>query len=75
MAYHPLADDSGQTPERRTEEAQNLVEMLEDHEDEMSPSDRNFYRSTAERFKQYGLRTTISVKQLFWLRDIKDRVL
>ena len=75
MAYHPLTSDSGSTPERRCEEAQTLVEMLEDHEADMDDSDRNFFRSIKGRFEQYGPRTIISVKTLFWLRDIRDRVL
>ena len=75
MTYHPLTDDSGQTPERRAEEAQHLLKMLENSATGMQPNELKFIAETAARFEQYGPRTIVSVKQLFWLRDLRDKYL
>jgi hypothetical protein len=37
--------------------------------------EQDFVASLIDRFEQYGERTVISSKQLFWLRDLKERYL
>ena len=75
MTYHPLANDTGQTPERRTQEAQDLIGMLRPCMDDMTLKEQRFVNETIERFAEYGVRTIVSVKQLFYLRDIRDKYL
>ena len=61
------------TPERRREEARELLDMLEGYDELMSQEDRRFYEATRQRFEEFGDRTSVSLRQLFWLRDLKDR--
>ena len=63
MTYHFLSQDSGSDDSRRREEASQLVSMLEDHLEELTPSQREF----VERMSEGG---PVTVKQLFWLRDL-----
>jgi hypothetical protein len=66
MAYHPLTNDTGQTPERRREEANDLCRMLGDSLDGMTDKERDFMESITD--SQW-----CSPKQLFWLRDLRDK--
>ncbi len=65
MAYHNLSECT-LTPAEHLEEAGRIIEMLADYGDELAPHETKFI---------YGLQSSCSVKQLFWLRDIKDRVM
>lgn len=71
MTYHPLTQDSGGTAEDRRNEADRILNILEAelNLDEISPNERKFL----EDMLIYRDRP-ISTKQLFWLRDIKDRL-
>jgi len=40
-----------------------------------SDKEQDFVAGMVDRFEQYGERTIVSSKQLFWLRDLKDRYL
>jgi hypothetical protein len=75
MTYHTLTNDSGQTPERRAEEAGELLDMLADAVVRMDEKESKFVTDLNARFLQYKERTLVSVKQLFWLRDLRDRYL
>lgn len=72
----PLFDDSGQTPERRNEEATQIVIVLFESgvrcEEETKECD--FLRSM---YKMYGRNGKVyaTAKQLFWLRDLKEKYL
>jgi hypothetical protein len=68
MTYNPLTSDTGQTPERRREEANDILKMLEGCAEEMTPKEQAFIESMADQ-------TWCSPKQLLWLRDIKDKYL
>lgn len=68
MTYHQLTNDTGQTPERRAEEARDIVKMLSDDTEVMLPHERDF----VERMDNCDV---CSPKQLFWLRDLKDKYL
>jgi hypothetical protein len=68
-----LFQESGQTPERRREEAEKLLGQIIDHVEAMTEREQGFVRGMAERFEKYGDQTLVSVPQLFWLREIRDR--
>lgn len=59
------------TDAEKVTEARNHVEVLMDHIAAMAPNEADFISKLAHRFEQYGDRTFISNKQLFWLRDIR----
>lgn len=70
--------ESGSTPERRTAEAMELLEIIEPaiaRGKVLPVKSAEFLNATRARFKQYKERTLISARELFWLRDIKDRCL
>ena len=68
MSYHDLSECT-LSPAERLEEAGRIVNML------IETDDTYYKLSLRERDFIAGLRFSCSVKQLFWLRDIKDRVL
>ena len=61
------------TPERRREEARELLDMLEGYADLMGLKDRGFYTGMVEDFEAFDDRTRVTMPQIFWLRDLKDR--
>lgn len=65
MAYHSLSECT-LTASERVEEASRLIEMIQPFWDDLSPKEQSFIE---------GMESSCSVKQLFWLRDIKDRVI
>jgi len=71
-----LGQDTGQTPERMKQEAMALLNVIaeSDPENRLSESDLKFYKDTILR-SCFPKMFTISGKQLYWLRDIKDRLL
>jgi hypothetical protein len=68
MSYHPLSECT-LSPAERLEEAGRIVNML------IETNDTYFKLSLKERTFIESMQTSCSVAQLFWLRDIKDRVL
>ena len=69
MSYHDLSSCTLDDDERR-DEANRIIQMLPpEAAEKYSPVERKFIVSIAERHRY------VSVKQLFWLRDIKDRYL
>jgi hypothetical protein len=66
MSYHFLSECT-LSPQERLEEAVRIMDMLEDSS-ELRDNERGMMSNIAKY-------QTCSVKQLFWLRDIKDRVL
>jgi hypothetical protein len=68
MPYHSLSECT-LTAAERLEEAGRIVNMIESQAsayDKLTAKEQNFIES---------LKSSCSVKQLFWLRDIKDRVI
>jgi hypothetical protein len=65
MSYHDLSECT-LTPAERLAEAGRIIAMLEGYEDELRDNEKRMIE---------GLEYACSVKQLFWLRDIKDRIL
>jgi hypothetical protein len=66
VTYHPLANDSGSDDSRRREEAAQLVSLLSDHLEELSPRQRSFV-------EEMGEGGPVSPKQLFYLRDLAEK--
>jgi len=67
---------SGGTPESRTAEAWRILdEMGLRYASFDKAREQEFISSLVDNFEQYGSRTIITVKQLFWLRDLKERYL
>jgi hypothetical protein len=68
VSYHPLSNDSGSDENRRIEEARTIVRMLEEVTEQMTQKERDFVEQMADC-------DYCTVKQVFWLRDIKDKYL
>lgn len=66
MSYHSLSECT-LSPQERLEEAVRIMDMLE-NSSELRDNERGMMNNVVKY-------QTCSVKQLFWLRDIKDRVL
>lgn len=60
---------TGQTPERRREEADALLKLIGDSLQMMEPREAAFVESCGDPERQ------ITPKMLGWLRDIKDKYL
>jgi hypothetical protein len=69
MSYHDLSECTLSDSERLAE-ADKIVAMLDAASVVMRLSDKEYDFISKQRNSVY-----CSVKQLFWLRDIKDRVL
>lgn len=65
--------------DRRTEEARELLGQLRGHGPDMGEKDRVFYSKMLDAFTYYDGKALsyreprVSQKQLFWLRDLRDR--
>jgi hypothetical protein len=70
MTCHHLTSDTGNmTAEQRRDEADHILILLEpEPEDHFTPRERDF-------IEQMSLGGFVSPKQLFQLRDIKDKYL
>jgi hypothetical protein len=69
MSYHDLSECTLSDSERSAE-ADKIIAMLDADNVVMKLSDKEYDFISKQRNSVY-----CSVKQLFWLRDIKDRVL
>jgi hypothetical protein len=68
VSYNVLTQDSGGDEKSRCDEARTICRMLEEFEDVMSQKERDFIAQMADC-------DYCTTKQLFYLRDIKDRYL
>jgi len=68
MTYHDLSECTLTADERRAE-ATLICEMLTGTEADMGEAAFRFF------IKIKNLNEPVSVKQLFWLRDLKDKLL
>lgn len=76
MSYHKLSNESGGTNEDRANEADRICQMLDDSvRGRMTSKEQGFVRETEERIAVYGSGAFVSTKQLFWLRDLKEKYL
>lgn len=65
-AYHPLTNDTGGDEKSRITEAHTICRMLEEFGDSMTDKEKGFVEQMTDT-------DYCSPKQLFWLRDIKDK--
>lgn len=68
MAYHTLTNETGGSPDSRRAEADKLVRLIGEHQSELTEREADFVVQMDEG-------GPVSPKQLFWLRDIKDKYL
>lgn len=68
MSYHTLTQDSGGDERSRIDEARTIVRMLEEVTEEMTPKEQTFVAEMSDC-------DYCTTKQLFWLRDIKEKYL
>jgi hypothetical protein len=68
MTYHALTQDSGGSEKDRVEEARRICRLLEEFQDQMSSREVEFLSDMTDC-------DYCTTKQLFYLRDIKDRYL
>lgn len=66
MTYHDLTKESGSTADSRRAEADRLCTMIEDNLEQLTPTELSFLGQVQDG-------GPVSTKQLFWLRDIKDK--
>lgn len=52
-----------------------ILRMIDGREYRMNEEEERFITQTRAHTKIYGLKTIIRPKQLFWLRDIKEKYL
>lgn len=77
MTYRATSDSSSQTPQERTDEAKRILFELglaTKVEDMTGSSERSFVYDQADRLSN-DPNAPISVKQLWWLRDLKEKYL
>jgi hypothetical protein len=67
MSYNDLSQ-STLGPDERREEALRIITMLDDYQDELRSHEYDMIARVRDG-------APVSVKMLFWLRDIKDRIL
>jgi hypothetical protein len=67
MGYHDLSE-STLTADERIAEAERIIGMFEGFEDQLRSNEISMMARVEST-------SSCSVKQLFWLRDIKERVL
>lgn len=71
MAYHDLSECTLNDEERR-EEASRILQFIQE---ELDDDEDNFLTERQTEFiGEMLLGGPVSVKQLFWLRDIKDKL-
>ena len=66
MTYHPMTTESGGNENSRISEAHTICRMLEEFQDLMSQKEKDFIESMTDC-------DYCTTKQLFYLRDIKER--
>ena len=68
MIYNTFDDSSSTlTPAERRQEASKIVNRISDCLDQMTPTERRFVESMGCDF------APVSVRQIFWLRDINEK--
>ena len=73
MAYHPLANDTGGTADDRRAEAARILKIFVENDLHAAGLTEREARFVAEMLDDPT--QNVSPKQLFWLRDLKDKYL
>jgi hypothetical protein len=76
VTYRATNESSTQTPEERSEEARIIIDDmgLRDATDSMTQKEREFVAHIINEIDIVG-HVTVSPKQLWWLRDLKEKYL
>jgi hypothetical protein len=67
-----LRNESGEDNDSRVAEARDIMRIVEDETEKLSGRETQFVESIADQLT-FAV-PSISAKQIFWLRDIKDKV-
>jgi hypothetical protein len=67
MGYNDLSECTLTDDERRSE-ATRICEIVADDLDQFQPHEKRFIEGISDAYAR------VSVKQLFWLRDLKDKL-
>lgn len=67
-------DEDRGDPDEMRNEAFDLLDRLEDHIEIMNKRESDFVTSLVDRREKYDEKTYVSRKQVFWLRDIAEKV-
>jgi len=73
MSYHPLANDTGGSATDRRAEADRILKMLVENDFDLgqaTPKESKFLEDMLD-----DQMVPITPKQIFWLRDIRDKYL
>ena len=71
-----MFDTSGGSEQDRRDEARRLIEIITTSDVEhFSQKEIDFIHDLEDRFDRFGENAKISPKQLFWLRDLKDKAI
>lgn len=71
-----MFNESGSDENRRREEARKILDMLtEMNLANCRDKDLTFIKDMNDRFRRFGSFTRVTPRQLFYLRDIKDRAI
>lgn len=70
-----MFDESGGDNTSRANEVMNLLKIIGDSDGELNDWEYGFVSDMRARVNQYHERTLVSPKQLFRLREIKDKTL
>lgn len=75
MTYHPLANETGGDDFARNREAHKIVRVLglNSLAGGMRPKEAEFIKDCYDRLEQYDVKAPFTVKQIFWLRDLKAK--
>jgi len=74
MVYRATPESTTQTPIEMRAEAQRIMDMgMDAATDRMSERERKFVEDTSDNLEVFDW--CPSVKQLWWLRDLKDKYL
>jgi hypothetical protein len=77
MSYRATNESGDQSPVERVEEARRILDMGLIHEmDRMTAKEAAFVEQMVndQTYREVGM-PNISIKQLWWLRDLKDKYL
>jgi hypothetical protein len=64
--------ESGSDNKARVDEARRLLSMIDTDAMEKG-KDTDFVEGMRDKFDKYGDDVVVSARQIFWLRDIRDR--
>ena len=77
MTYRATNESSSQTPQERVDEARRILfgcglnDVAE--RGELGPRERDFVAGMVSSLDINGDAATVTVKQLWWLRDLKEK--